>query len=98
MKKFLAFLTLSVTVGLVASNLAPPLAALQTSTTVSGQAFEDHDLDGIFDSDDIGLGGILVTVTSNTGQVVTTTTAGNGSYSSGISGTCLLYTSDAADE
>jgi hypothetical protein len=47
--------------------------------TVGGAAFNDADGDGVYDSSETGVSGVVITLTTSTG-IFTRTTVGNGSY------------------
>lgn len=50
-------------------------------STVSGRVFQDENHNGLLDTQEFGMGGVHVSLTStNTGITQTTTTAGDGSY------------------
>jgi uncharacterized protein (DUF2141 family) len=75
----------STTLNAVAVSVAPGGSATanfgdQPAATISGVAFNDLTGNGVQDAGEAGLGGIAVTLRRAGAIVVTTTTAGNGSY------------------
>jgi SdrD B-like domain len=72
---------------LMATALLPTQLASAAPTAITGVVFEDWNQSGVHDGVEPGIGGVTVTATSDSGVVVTTTTAPDGTYTlNGVSG------------
>lgn len=88
MKRHALLLLMLMLIGVMMGMGSSSAAAQEDfAATVTGRAFLDYNYNGVLDTGEAGLGGVTVTLTTNTGATTNATTAFDGSYTINAAGT-----------